>query len=339
MDLLQSTNEGLYCPPGDFHIDPWRPVDFAVITHAHSDHARFGSRNYLTAAQGRAILQERLGPSARIDGSDWGASVIRNGVSISFHPAGHIPGSAQVRVEYRGEVWVASGDYKTAPDGVSTPFEPVKCNTFITESTFGLPIYRWRPQAELFAEINSWWRENQKQERTSVIFAYSLGKSQRLLANVDAAIGPIFVHGKVARMCAPYASAGIHLPQTQPVTRENVRAAAGRALVIAPSSVMGTPWLGQFGDISRASASGWMQIRGARRREALDRGFVISDHADWDGLLSAVRATGASRILVTHGYASQFSRYLAENGWDSAPLATPFSGETSETGDTTEAAE
>ena len=330
MQLLQVTEEGLYCAAGDFHIDPWREVDFAVTTHAHSDHARAGSRHYLTAEPGRQILQERLGAEARIEGLPYGERVTRNGVSISLHPAGHILGSAQVRVEYRGEVWVVSGDYKLEAERTCAPFEPVKCHTFITESTFGLPIYRWRPQAEIFDEVNAWWRANQAAGRTSVLFAYSLGKAQRVLAGIDASIGPIFVHGAVARLMLAYAAAGVNLPEVQLVNEVSVGAAAGRGLVIAPASVDGTPWLRRFGEISKASASGWMRLRGARRRQALDRGFVLSDHADWDGLLSAIRATGATRVLVTHGYISPLVRWLGENGWEAGALATRFAGELEE---------
>jgi putative mRNA 3-end processing factor len=330
MDLLQITKAGLYCAQGDFHIDPWQAVDFAVITHAHSDHAREGSRHYLTAEPGQAVLQERLGPQASIAGLPYGARITRNGVTVSLHPAGHILGSAQVRIEYRGEVWVASGDYKVEPEKTCAPFEPVKCHTFITESTFGLPIYRWQPQAGIFAEINSWWRENRAHQRTSVIFAYSLGKAERVLSEIDGAIGPVFVHGAVARLLPAYAAAGVNLPPVQTVTTEGVRAAQGGSLVIAPSSADGSPWLRRFGEISRAAVSGWMQIRGARRRAALDRGFVLSDHADWDGLLSTIRATGASRVLVTHGYVAPMVRYLSENGWQAEALPTRFSGETEE---------
>jgi putative mRNA 3-end processing factor len=330
LDLLQVTNAGLYCAQGDFYIDPWRPVDFAVITHAHSDHARPGSRFYLTAEPGRLVLKTRLGPDAKVEGLPYGAHVTRNGVKVSLHPAGHILGSTQVRVEYRGEIWVASGDYKVETEKTCVAFEPVKCHTFITESTFGLPIYRWQKQADIFAGMNSWWRENRANGRTSVIFAYSLGKAQRVLSEIDASIGPIFVHGAVARLLPAYAAAGVALPPVQSVTTESVRAAAGGGLVIAPSSTNGSPWLRRFGETSRAAVSGWMQIRGARRRAALDRGFVLSDHADWDGLLSSIRATGATRILVTHGYVAPMVRYLAENGWQTESLPTHFAGEADE---------
>ena len=330
MALLQINENGLYCPAGDFFVDPWRSVDFAVTTHAHSDHARSGSRHYLTAEPGRGVLQERLSKSAHIQAMPYGESVTRNGVSISLHPAGHILGSAQVRVEFGGEVWVVSGDYKVEPDATCTPFEPVRCHTFITESTFGLPIFRWRPQSEVFEEINAWWKSNQSVGRTSVLFAYSLGKAQRLLVGVDAALGPIFVHGSVEKLLPCFAAVGVKLPATEPVHAESICAAAGRGLIIAPSSVAGTPWLQQFGEINTAFASGWMLLRGMRRRQSLDRGFVMSDHADWNGLVSAIRATGAERILVTHGYTEPMVRWLRENGWAAETLATRFEGESRE---------
>ncbi len=330
MELLQVSKAGLYCAPGDFYVDPWQGVDFAIITHAHSDHAREGSRNYLTAEAGKGVLLERLGPEARIEGLAYGAEITHNGVKVSLHPAGHILGSAQVRVEYRGEVWVVSGDYKVEAEKTCAPFEPVKCHTFITESTFGLPIFRWQPQGDIFAEVNSWWRENHAKQRTSVIYAYSLGKAQRVLSEVDPTIGPIFIHGAVARLLPAYAAAGVKLPPVQAVTTETVGAAEGGGLVIAPPSVEGSPWLRRFGEISRAAASGWMQIRGTRRRAALDRGFVLSDHADWDGLFASIRATGASRVLVTHGYVLPMVRYLNENGWQAEALPTRFSAEADE---------
>lgn len=322
MPLLTVTDRGLYCAAGDFHVDPWKAVDFAVTTHAHSDHARSGSRHYLCSEAGRGVLSERLGAGMSIEGIPYGARVVRNGVTISLHPAGHILGSAQVRVEFRGEVWVVSGDYKTEAERTCAAFEPVRCHTFITESTFGLPIYRWRPQAEVFAGVNAWWRANQSAGRTSVLFAYSLGKAQRVLAGVDASIGPIFVHGAVAKLLPHYVAAGVRLPAVSPVSE----AGAG-GLVVAPGSVDGTPWLRRFGEVSKAFASGWMMLRGARRRQALDRGFVLSDHADWDGLIAAIRATGAERVLVTHGSTGTMVRWLRENGWAADALATRFTGD------------
>lgn len=325
MPLLTSTDRGLYCAAGDFFIDPWRPVNFAVTTHAHSDHARSGSRCYLTAEPGRGVLQERLGGDASIETLPYGERITRNGVTVSLHPAGHILGSSQVRVEHRGEVWVVSGDYKTQAEATCTPFEPVRCHTFITESTFGLPLYRWRPQEEIFADINRWWRENQLEGRSSVMFAYSLGKAQRVLSGVDPSNGPIYVHGAVTKLLPHYEAAGVKLPSIETDVKTT-----GPGLVVAPGSTDGSPWLRKFGEISRASASGWMAVRGTRRRQSLDRGFVLSDHADWDGLIGSIRATEATRVLVTHGFTGPMVRWLRENGWEADALATQFVGETSE---------
>ena len=325
MPLLSSTDRGLYCEAGDFFIDPWKPVDYAVTTHAHSDHARSGSRSYLAADSCKGVLQERLGKDTRIETLPYGREITRNGVKISLHPAGHILGSAQVRVEHRGEVWVVSGDYKTETEATCVPFEPVRCHTFITESTFGLPIYRWRPQSEIFDDINAWWRANQAEDRSSIVYAYSLGKAQRVLSGVDASIGPIFVHGSVAKLLPHYEAAGVKLP---PVV--SAADAKGTGLVVTPASVDGNPWLRRFGDLSKSSVSGWMTVRGARRWQSLDRGFVLSDHADWNGLIASIRATGAERVLVTHGFTGPMVRWLRENGWQADVLATQFVGETSE---------
>jgi putative mRNA 3-end processing factor len=328
--LLEVTDRGLYCAAGDFYIDPWQPAELAVITHAHGDHARAGSRSYVTALRGVEILRERLGGDAVIQGVAYGETIVHNGVRVSLYPAGHILGSAQVRIEHHGEVWVVSGDYKTAADRTCDAFEPVPCHVFITESTFGLPIYRWRPNEELVAEVNGWWQTNRQRGRTSVIYAYSLGKSQRVLASLDPSIGPLLMHGAVERFMPMYRAAGIELPDCCRATTENARETRGRAMVVAPPSAAGTPWLRKFGNISTAVASGWMQIRGARRRRAVDRGFAISDHADWDGLLSAIEATGAQEIIVTHGYRSPLVRWLREHGKQARAMATAYEGEMEE---------
>ena len=335
--LLQTTARGLYCAAGDFYIDPWQPVAFAVITHAHSDHARGGCANYLASERGLGVLQERLGKSASIQTLPFGEGITRNGVRISLHPAGHILGSAQVRVEHHGEVWVVSGDYKVEAEPTCDPFEPVRCDTFITECTFGLPVYRWRPQSEIFTEINAWWHANQLAERSSVLFAYSLGKAQRVLAGVDASIGPVCVHGSVSKLLPHYRAAGVPLPEVMPADGEVPREIAHRALVIAPGSTDDSPWMRKFGETSTAFASGWMQVRGARRRQSLDRGFALSDHADWDGLISAIRATGATRVLATHGHTAPLVRWLGEQGIEAAALETKYSASGEESSAETEA--
>lgn len=266
-------------------------------------------------------------------GVPYGESVEVGGVLLSLHPAGHLLGSAQVRIEHRGEVWVVSGDYKLDADATCEPFEPVKCQVFLTESTFGLPIYRWRAPEEVFAEINAWWETNQKSGRTSVLFAYALGKAQRLLAGIETSLGPVVVHGAVGRMTAAYTAAGVRLPEVYQAEPQWIRAVRGRGLVLAPPSAMNHPWLRKFGPISTAFASGWMQVRGARRWRSLDRGFVISDHADWDGLLMAVREVGAERVGVTHGFSAPFSRWLNEEGWVSWVVPTRFETEDENAGE------
>lgn len=328
MDLIIARPEGLYCPAGDFYIDPWRGVDRAVITHGHGDHARWGSRHYLAAAPGEGVLRARLGQDINLQTLAYGERLDHHGVTLSFHPAGHVLGSAQVRLEYQGEVWVASGDYKVEPDGTCAAFEPVRCDCFITESTFGLPIYRWAPQAQVFADINAWWRSNAEAGRASVLFAYAFGKAQRILHGIDASIGPLLVHGAVEPLNAVYRAAGVSLPFTQYAGnfRKN-DPELRQALVIAPPSAGGSTWMRRFGDCSDAFASGWMLLRGTRRRRGVDRGFALSDHADWPGLLWAIEQTGAERVMVTHGQVEPLVRYLCEQGLDAQSFATEYGEE------------
>jgi putative mRNA 3-end processing factor len=325
-DLVVHRPEGLYCPPGDFYIDPWRPVPRAVITHAHSDHARMGHGHYLAAQPSEGVLRTRLG-EIDLQTLAYGERIVHNGVALSLHPAGHVLGSAQVRLEHGGQVWVASGDYKVAPDKTCAPFEPVKCDVFITESTFGLPIYRWCPDDELFADINGWWGRNVLAGRASVLTCYSFGKAQRILSGVDPSIGPIIVHGAVEPLNRAYRAAGVELPPTQMVTDVKDRADLKRALVVCPPSAAASPWIRRFGDASTAFASGWMQLRGARRRGGWDRGFVLSDHADWPGLMSAIGSTGANRIVVTHGSVPVMVRYLTEQGLQAEAFDTEYGGD------------
>ncbi|MDH6170342.1 putative mRNA 3-end processing factor [Variovorax boronicumulans] len=328
LDLVVARPEGLYCPPGDFYIDPWRPVARAVITHAHSDHARIGHAHYLAHTDSAGTLRTRLGADINLQTLPYGEAIEHHGVRLSLHPAGHVLGSAQVRLEHGGRVWVASGDYKTEPDGTCTPFEPVPCDTFITESTFGLPIYRWPTQAVLFAEIDAWWRANAEAGRASVLFCYAFGKAQRILHGVDASIGPIVVHGAVEPLNAVYRAAGVALPETVRVTDPGVDAALlKRSLVLAPPSAQGTPWMKRFGNYADAFASGWMQLRGTRRRRGVDRGFVMSDHADWPGLQQAIAGTAAERVFVTHGSVQVMVRWLTENGLDAQGFKTEYGDE------------
>ena len=330
-DLIVQRPEGLYCPPGDFYIDPWRPVDRAVITHAHADHARWGHGHYLAAAPAEAVMRARLGDIG-LQTLAYGERIVHHGVELSLHPAGHVLGSAQVRVAHGGQVWVASGDYKVAPDATCAPFEPVRCDVFITESTFGLPIYRWRPDAELFADINRWWVANAAQGRVSLLMGYSFGKAQRLLSGLDPAIAPILTHAAVEPLNAAYRAAGVSLPETQPLAAWTSAAKAraqglGAALVLCPPNALTPALLRRLGEASTAFASGWMQLRGARRRAGHDRGFVISDHADWPGLHAAIAATGAQRIIVTHGSVAVMVRHLQEQGLQAEAFETQYGDE------------
>jgi putative mRNA 3-end processing factor len=325
--LVAPTSRGLYCAAGDFYIDPWLPVDRAVITHAHGDHARMGSAAYLCAQRGLPVLRTRLGEEARIEGLAYGETRDINGVKVSLHPAGHVLGSSQVRIESGGEVWVVSGDYKLDPDPTCEPFEAVRCDTFVTESTFGLPIYRWCKPAEIFAGVDAWWRRNAAEGRASVLFGYAFGKAQRVLASVDASIGPIVVHGAVEALDRGYRECGVKLPETRRVTDFEAKKDFAGALVVAPPSAQGTPWLKRFGDYSDAFASGWMAIRGARRRRAVDQGFVLSDHADWPSLNRAIEATGARRIFVTHGHSAPLVQWLQEKGLEAHTMRTGFESE------------
>jgi putative mRNA 3-end processing factor len=324
--LLRPTDEGLYCAEGDFFVDPWRPVARAVITHAHADHACWGCGRYLTSQDGRHVLRARVGADAVIDAVGYGEEIQVNAVGVSLHPAGHILGSSQVRVEHRGRVWVVSGDYKVEPDATCAPFEPVRCHVFISESTFGLPIYRWPAQESVFESINAWWRANREAGKASLLFGYALGKAQRLLAGIDPTIGPIYTHGAVERLNRAYREGGIRLPETTYAGSVG-KADFSQALIVAPPSAHGTPWTRRFGPASTGFASGWMRIRGARRRRAVDRGFVLSDHVDWPGLLGAIDATGAEQVWLTHGYSAVVARWLRDRGLDARVVATHYEGE------------
>ncbi len=326
MSLLQVTDKGLYCAAGDFYVDPCRGVERAIVTHAHSDHARPGSKLYLAADRGGHVLRHRLGPNVQIQLARFGERIDLNGVCVSLHPAGHLLGAAQVRIEYRGEVWVASGDYKTEADPTCDALEPVRCHTFITESTFGIPRFRWPAAETIFAEINDWWRANQAERKSSVLLAYPLGKAQRLLAGVNPAIGPIFVHPQVARFNAAYKAVGVRLPSCQQPGPRSTHAGHGRALVIVSPGSSGTEWLRKFGACSTAMVSGWMQVRRPNPMNGVDRGFVLSDHADFEGLIATIRATEAERIWVTHGYTAELSQWLRDRGWlaRAIPMRSPF---------------
>ena len=333
MALLVESPDGLYCPAGDFHVDPWGPVARAVITHAHGDHARPGCAAYLCTPATAALLRRRFGSDAVIEPVAYGTSLSLGGVRVSLHPAGHVIGSAQIRIEPgpagpQEGVWVVAGDYKRAADPTCDPFEPVPCDTFITESTFGLPIYRWDPPDAVVREILAWWAANGAERRTSVLFCYTIGKAQRVLAELMRVTDrPVLVHGMMLSMIEAYREAGVPmLPVASATERPKGTSFAGE-LVLAPLSARGTPWMRRLGDVSDAFASGLMRVRGVRRQRAFDRGFVLSDHADWPALLRTIDESGASRVLVTHGHAEALARHLLDRGRQSGVIRTAWEGE------------
>jgi putative mRNA 3-end processing factor len=329
--VLRITPHGLYCEAGDFYIDPWKPVDRAVITHAHGDHARVGSASYLTASEGAGILRRRLGDDASITGIPFGERISLGGVDVSLHPAGHIRGSAQVRVAVDGETWVVTGDYKRDADPTCTPFEVVPCHTLVTEATFAFPVYRWSPTRDVIVDVADWWRECKASGRTAILYTYALGKAQRLLAELARLTDePVWVHGAIETLNDVYRADGVALAATRRVADAAPRDVFAGALVMAPPSSTAPGWLRRFRDPETAFASGWMRLRGTRRRRGLDRGFAISDHADWAGLLQTVAETGASRVIATHGDSSALVRLLRERGLVADSLATEFAGEEDE---------
>ena len=329
MPLLEFTSRGIYCAAADVYLDPWKKVAKALITHGHSDHARWGHQQYITQHDNVPIIKHRLGGIV-VAGKAYGERFKINGVTFSFHPAGHVPGSSQIRVEHRGEVWVFTGDYKLENDGISTPFEPVRCHTFITECTFGLPVFDWQDPALVHQKINQWWAANKAAGVTSLLMGYSLGKIQRLLKHLDPSIGKIFTHGAPEKM-TQVLRAQIDFPATQLITRETDKKQIQGNIVLAPPAVMGSAWAKKLGTTSTGYASGWMAFRGARRRRAVDKAFVLSDHADWKGLLQAIEATACEDVITTHGYTDIFAQYLREKGWNARTEKTQYEAETPET--------
>jgi putative mRNA 3-end processing factor len=328
--MLEETAAGLYCPAGDFHVDPWQPVPRALITHAHADHARPGSTAYLCTSDCAPLLRRRFGPEPAIESLPYGASMSLGGVRVSFHPAGHVLGSAQIRLEGSDGVWVLSGDYKRATDPTCAAFEPIPCSTFVTESTFGLPIYRWDPTENVIREIVDWWAHNREKQLTSVLFCYTLGKALRLLAELAPIIDtPAYVHGMMISMIDAYRERGISLLPVRPLIERPRGTSFAGELVLAPLSARGTPWMRRLGDIADAFVSGLMRVRGVRRQRAFDRGFVLSDHADWPSILQTITETGAERVLVTHGHAEPLARFLRSQGLQSGIIRTAWEGEPS----------
>ena len=332
--LLEFTNKGIYCHEADVYLDPWRPVQKAIITHGHADHSRWGHQQYITHHRNLPIIKHRLG-NINATGKAWGETFSINGVQFSLHPAGHIIGSSQVRVEYKGEVWVFTGDYKLENDHVATPYEPVQCHSFITECTFGLPAFLWRPQQEVTNDINEWWAQNKANGQTSILFGYSLGKAQRLLKHLNPDIGKIYTHGAVEKMTKVLRSL-TDFPETELITRDTKKEDLLGNIVLAPPSAHGSTWIRKMTPFVTATASGWMAFRGARRRRAVDKGFVLSDHCDWNGLLTAIKETGAEKVICTHGYTEIFSKYLRTLGYDARTESTQFEGENGEVNAETE---
>lgn len=325
--LIQTSPAGLYCPAGDFHIDPWRPVSRALITHAHGDHARTGSQQYYCAKPGLSLLEHRLGANNNFLPFAYGEPFDINGVRVSFHPAGHILGSAQVRVEHEGEVWVVSGDYKRDPDPTCAPFEVVPCDQFITEATFALPIYRWQPTPQTAEEIYHWWMACRTKNRTALLLCYSLGKSQRVLAELMRySEDPVYLHGAVDGLTRLYRNAGVSMLPTIPVSETGKNALPGE-LVLAPPSAFRSVWMKRFKELETGFASGWMRVRAGRRMRGYDRGFVLSDHADWPQLLQTIGETGAKQVWVTHGKADLLVRHLNENGIAAGVWGTEYGHE------------
>ena len=319
--------EGLFCPAGNFYIDPSRPVARAVITHGHGDHARPGMGEYHGSRAGLPILQWRLGQQ-QYHSYEYGESFAVGNARLSLHPAGHVLGSAQLRIEVDGEVWVASGDYKRQHDPTCAAFEVVPCDTFITEATFGLPIYRWPDTADVAQDIVAWRDECAAEGVAAVLFCYALGKAQRVLAELHAFTDtPAWIHGAMVPGVEVYRAAGIELLPTRAIDNDARGTDYAGQLVLAPPSAAGSAWMRRFKRAQTGFASGWMLIRGNRRRRNYDRGFVVSDHADWPALLRTVRETGARRIIATHGNTEALVRTLNDAGLRTDIFRTDYSGE------------
>lgn len=329
MSLIKFTNKGIYCEQGGFYIDPWQPVDLAVTTHGHADHVKWGNKAYLCHDLTRPILNQRLGPDLVIETLPYNKQVTINGVKLSLFPAGHVIGSSQIRLEYKGEICVVSGDYKVEYDGISTAFEPVKCHTFVSESTFGLPIYKWQPQDVIFKQIQNWVSDNHDKGKTSVLVAYSLGKAQRLIKNL-ADYCQIYVHNSIANLNDGFIKAGVNLPETIRITPELKKETLQQGIVIVPPAMAEGKWIKTLQQAATGVCSGWMQVRAGRRWRSADAGFALSDHADWPGLLDAIKATEAEKVFVTHGFTATFSKYLNEIGIVSEEVKTQYGNEEEE---------
>lgn len=328
-ELLKVTSKGIYCPQADVYIDPWKPVKKALITHGHSDHARYGSKSYLCHQHSINILKSRLGNQINVQGVAYGQKTRINTVDFTFYPAGHIIGSAQILADNGKERWVVSGDYNNSKDSLISEIQPVKCDYFISECTFGLPVFTWDDPQEIFDQIQNWWIKNQKQNKASVITAYSLGKAQRIIQNINHEIGPVYTHRAVENMNEAIRTSGIPLKPTALLdltTKQNI----SQSLIVIPPGAADAKWLKDIKQYELAFASGWMAIRGAKRRRGIETGFVLSDHSDWQGLNSVIKETGAQKVYVTHGYTDIFCKWLNSQGQEAAILETNYVGETIE---------
>ncbi|MEJ5995320.1 ligase-associated DNA damage response exonuclease [Pedobacter sp. Du54] len=326
MAIIQFTNKGIYCKKGNFYIDPWEPVNLAVTTHGHADHVKWGNKNYLCHELTKPILTTRYGLEDTIQTLPYSKSININGVKLSLHPAGHVVGSSQIRLEYKGEICVISGDYKVEYDGISTAFEPIKCHTFVSESTFGLPIYHWETQEVIFNQIKDWIAQNLLKQKTSILVAYSLGKAQRLIKNL-AGNYPIYVHNSIANLNDAFAKAGVNLPETIRIMPETKKENLQQGIVIIPPALAEGKWVKSLMQPAIGICSGWMMVRAGRRWRSADAGFALSDHADWPGLLTAIKATEAEKVFVTHGSTAVFSKYLNEIGIEAEEVSTKYGSE------------
>ncbi len=326
MALIKFTNKGIYCKQGNFYIDPWHPVDYAVTTHGHADHVKFGNKNYLCHELTKPILQQRYGLTDNVQTLPYHQTININGVKLTLFPAGHVIGSSQIKLEYKGEICVVSGDYKVEYDGISTAFEPVKCHTFVSESTFGLPIYNWQAQEIIFEQIKNWVTDNHWKGKTSILLAYSLGKAQRLIKNLGDQY-PIYVHNSIANLNESFMAAGVELPKTIRITSDLKKEELQKGIVIVPPALADGKWIKSLQQPAVGVCSGWMAVRAGRRWRSADAGFALSDHADWQGLLTAIKATNAEKVFVTHGSTAVFAKYLNEIGISAEEVTTKYGAE------------
>ena len=315
-DLITLTDRGLYCQAGDFYIDAWKPAHRTFVTHGHGDHAHNGMGEYWCAQDSAAILRWRLGEQ-NYHCLQYGEPRSFGDTTVSLHPAGHILGSAQVRVEHQGEVWVFTGDFKRDPDPTCAPYEVVPCDVFICEATFAYPIYAWPRIEDEIDRLVQWVQQCASDGKAALLYAYSLGKAQRVLAHLkDRLPEPVLLHGGMVRGVHVYRDAGVAMVDTMPFLDVAPDTPLAGRLVLAPPSAQNSAWTKRLKAYEHAMASGWMQVRGNRRRRNVQRGFVISDHADWHSLIATIRETGARRVLadrLSTAYGDEEAQEVAES--------------------------